>query len=86
VLITGESGTGKELVRPRHPGRAPAARDRSWRSSGPAITEALIESELFGPERGAFTGAHHRKLGRFELAQGGTFFLDEIGSCAPRCR
>jgi DNA-binding NtrC family response regulator len=83
VLITGESGTGKELV-------ANALHQKSPRASGPfiklhcaALAESLLESELFGHERGAFTGALARKEGRFELANGGTLFLDEIGEVSP---
>ena len=79
VLITGETGTGKELV-------AHAIHDASLRKNRPlirvncgALSASLIESELFGHEKGAFTGATGRKLGRFELADGGTIFLDEIG-------
>jgi PAS domain S-box-containing protein len=83
VLIQGESGTGKELV-------ARALHFHSPRRQGPflavncsAIPETLIESELFGHERGAFTGAVSSKPGRFELAKGGTLFLDEIGDLKP---
>jgi two-component system response regulator AtoC len=79
VLITGESGTGKEVI-------ARLIHSISSRSEGPfipvnvgGIPESLLESELFGYERGAFTGADHRKVGLFEVASGGTLFLDEIG-------
>jgi DNA-binding NtrC family response regulator len=83
VLVTGESGTGKELIaRAIH--RQSARRDRPFVPVNPAaISEALVESELFGHEKGAFTGAFQRKLGRFELAQGGTLFLDEIATLKP---
>ena len=83
VLITGESGTGKELI-------ANAIHQRSPRASGPfvklhcaALAESLLESELFGHEKGSFTGAMARKDGRFQIADGGTLFLDEIGEVSP---
>jgi DNA-binding NtrC family response regulator len=83
VLVTGESGTGKELV-------AEAIHRGSPRKAGPfvavnssALTETLAESELFGHERGAFTGAVASRAGRFELAHGGTLFLDEVATLSP---
>ncbi|MHB1425189.1 MAG: sigma-54-dependent transcriptional regulator [Gemmataceae bacterium] len=83
VLITGESGTGKELV-------ARALYQHSRRANGPflpiscaAIPEHLLESELFGHEKGAFTGADRRRIGKFEQCHGGTLFLDELGAMSP---
>ena len=84
VMLLGESGTGKELVaRTLHD--AGPRREKPFVSvSCAAIPEGLLESDLFGHERGAFTGAVKRKLGRFELADGGTLFLDEVGEIPPR--
>lgn len=83
VLVRGENGTGKELV-------ARAIHFNSPRKAGPfvavncgAIPESLMESEFFGHEKGAFTGAHERKIGRFQMANNGTLFLDEIGELKP---
>src|SRR5262249_22720391 len=83
VLILGESGTGKELV-------ARALYQHSARAHRPllaikcaALPETLLESELFGHEQGSFTGAHRRRIGKFEQCNGGTLFLDEIGDMSP---
>ncbi len=79
VLISGESGTGKELVARRLHHLSPRARAPFIRVNCAAIPEELIESELFGHEKGSFTGAHKRQLGKFVQADGGTIFLDEVG-------
>jgi two-component system, NtrC family, nitrogen regulation response regulator NtrX len=86
VLVTGESGTGKELVAAAiH--AASRRRERAFVTVNcAAIPRDLVESEMFGHERGAFTGATERRLGRFELAHGGTLFLDEVGDLSPEAQ
>jgi Nif-specific regulatory protein len=83
VLIRGESGTGKELIAHAVHYNSPRAQKPFIKVSCAALPESLIEAELFGHEKGAFTGAQARKPGRFELADGGTLFLDEIGELSP---
>jgi two-component system NtrC family response regulator len=83
VLILGESGTGKELIAQALHELSPRKEKAFVKVSCAALSETLLESELFGHERGSFTGAVGRKEGRFELADGGTLFLDEIGEISP---
>jgi transcriptional regulator with PAS, ATPase and Fis domain len=83
VLILGESGTGKDLLAQEIHARSPRAEKPFVAVNCAALPETLIESELFGYERGAFTGAAQQKKGKFELANGGTIFLDEIGDMNP---
>src|SRR5947199_4420416 len=83
VLILGESGTGKDLPAEEIHARSPGSGKAYVAVNCAALPETLIESELFGYERGAFTGAAQQKKGKFELASGGTIFLDEIGDMNP---
>ncbi len=86
VLITGESGTGKELVAAAIHAESPRREKPFVRVNCAAIPRDLVESEMFGHERGSFTGATERRLGRFELAHTGTLFLDEVGDLGPEAQ
>jgi formate hydrogenlyase transcriptional activator len=83
VLVTGETGTGKELVARAVHAASPRAKRPFVRVNCGGLAEGLVASELFGHERGSFTGAVERRKGRFELANGGTIFLDEVGDLPP---
>ena len=83
ILISGDSGTGKEVVADAIHAASPRNAYPLIKVSCAALPETLLEDELFGHEKGAYTGAHARKIGRFELANGGTLFLDEIGEVTP---
>ena len=84
VMISGESGTGKELIAAEVHRLSKRAAKPMIKVNCAALPESIIESELFGHEKGAFTGAHNQRKGRFELANGGTIFLDEIGEISPQ--
>ena len=86
VLIGGETGTGKELIAQGIHDASPRKETMMVRVNCAALPSNLIESELFGYERGAFTGAIERRAGKFELANKGIIFLDEIGSSRSNCR